>query len=319
MAEAIFLREPDVFREIVPTAGYTSGEVIQLADGRAAYVTSQESLVENQWAGLKVDGVVKLAKTASQVWVKGAPIYWDRSASTATPILAKTGGDFFIGTAADDATSSATTGEVNLNVAPVYQIDLLRDPCTTVIVGSAPPSISYYPGFAKLLFTTATEAQKVDMLSDASFLGTQPFVLEGKVNIDTNGDNAAFDLNFGLANDTHASDADTITESVFFHVNGSDTNIYAESDNAGVAEVAATDTTVDFTAGTEFDFCIDGRVLSDIQMYINGVLVLGSSTFTLASITGPLKLLVHMEKTSDDSPGQLNVMKFAVRLTDVIS
>lgn len=315
MAEAIHNREADVFQEITPSAGYTSGEVIQLADGRAGYITSLTALTTGMAAGLQTTGIATVAKTTSQVWVKGAPIYWDRSAGTATPLLALAGGDFFLGTAADDATSSATTGEVNLNVKPEYQIDLLKDRCTSVATGSTPTLTVLPGGSLKFLIANTSEAECIDALSDKSFLVTQPFVLEGRINIVANGD-ATVDINVGIADGTSTTDADAITTSCFIHVDGNALHINAESDNA-VAEVAATDTTADYAEGTPFDFVLDGRTPSDIQLYINAVQYLASSVFTIAGATGPMKLLVHLEKSSGTEIPQVIVEKLAVRLMDV--
>jgi hypothetical protein len=126
----------------------------------------------------------------------------------------------------------------------------------------------------------------------------------------------------GIANATHASDADTIAESVFLHVDGADTNgavnILAESDD-GTTEVAATDTTVDFAAGTPFEFRIDCRDLTDIQIYINGVNVLPASVFKLNAATGPLKLLAHIEKGANDTLADVRVHHLAIRTTDLAS
>lgn len=316
MAEATFEMRADVIREVTPAAGYTSGEVIQLADGRAGFVTSQKALVENDAAGFQTTGIAKLAKTASVVCIKGSPAYWDRSAGTCTPLLALAGGDFFIGTFADDAASSDTTCLVNLNQQPSYQIDLLKDVSTTVIVGTT-PTVTMQPGHARLLLTSTNEAQKADMLSDKSWLTTQPFILEGRIKVVTNGDSNV-DINVGVADDTHASDCDSIVTSCFFHIDGDALHIKAESDNV-TAEVTATDTTVDYAEGTAFDFVMDARTPSDIQLYINGVNVLPSSVFTIAGATGPIKLLVHLEKSTGSEVPQVNVEKFAVRFTDVTS
>jgi predicted RecA/RadA family phage recombinase len=313
-AEATYFADPDVIQETTPAAGYASGEVIQLADGRAGYVAAARALVSGDPAGLQTKGIVTLAKTASVVCVKGCPAYWDRSAGTCTPLLALTGGDFLIGTFADDAASSDTTCQVILNERPSYQIDLLRDTSTTVVVGTT-PTLTVLPGQVKLLLTSTNEAQKIDMLSDKSWLTTQPFILEGRINIVTNGDGNV-DINVGVADDTHASDADSIVTSCFLHVNGNELHLYAESDNV-TAEVAATDTTVDYAEATAFDFVMDARTPSDIQIYINGVLVLSGSTFTIAGATGPIKLLVHLEKSTGSETPQVNVEKMAIRFMDV--
>ena len=88
---------------------------------------------------------------------------------------------------------------------------------------------------------------------------------------------------------------------MFVHIDGGSLNLYAESDD-GTTEVNATDTTVDFTAGSavsnRFEVWIDARNPADVQIYIDGVLVLGSTVFTLAAATGPLGLLVLLEKVT---------------------
>ena len=123
------------------------------------------------------------------------------------------------------------------------------------------------------------------------------------------------DINVGVANATHASDGDAITESCFIHLDSSgSTNILAESDD-GTVEVNATDTTADWAAGTAFHFAFDGRDESDIQLYINGVNKLPATVFDLSAGTGPLKALFHFEKSANDSLCDVLLSKFEVRLT----
>jgi hypothetical protein len=62
--------------------------------------------------------------------------------------------------------------------------------------------------------------------------------------------NAASDTNIGLANATHATDADSIAEHLFIHLDGGSSTSTPSPD--GTTTVAATDTTVDYTAGTPF-------------------------------------------------------------------
>jgi predicted RecA/RadA family phage recombinase len=316
MAEALLTKDNDVVDVTTPSAGYSSGEVIQLTDGRAAVVQGLKALVSGDSAGLKTSGQVTVAKTASVVILKGAPVYWDRSANTATPLRAAAGADFFLGTALEDAASAAATVLVDLNVQPAYTIDLFRDPADTVIVLTAgTPALTMGPGYAKLAFSTAAEAQKVDALSKCSVPVTIPFILEGRMAVYDIGDEGSVDINVGLANATHANDCDSITESLFLHLDGTSLNILAESDD-GSTEVAATDTTVDAVDDTFFDFAFDARDLTDIQVYINGVLVLGSTVFKLNAATGPLKLLAHIEKGANDTPGEIRIEKLALRCMD---
>lgn len=320
MAESTMKSAPSFVKVITPAAGYTVGQVLQLPDGRAAVVSGTKNLTSGQAASLQVAGERTFAKTASVVCVEGAQMYWDRSANTATPLLAITGADFKVGTVVTDAAATATTVVVNLNCEPEYAIDLLRDPGTSVAVGAGGPALTVHPGYLKFALTTDAQDQKIDLLSDASVPVTIPFIVEGRITIADNGDTADLDINVGVANGTHATDADSITESVFLHFDGNDLKINAESDD-GTTEVAATDTTIAHVEDTYFDFVMDCRDLTDIQIYINGVLALGASVFKLNAATGPMKLLAHVEKynaTPNDTPGELRIQKLALRTTDVV-
>jgi hypothetical protein len=165
-------------------------------------------------------------------------------------------------------------------------------------------------------FSATAEAQKLDWLSKRSFTIASNWILEAVIDVVTNADADVGDLNIGVANGTHASDCDSITESCFFHFDmGADLNLDAESDD-GTTEVAATDTTVDWAVGTPIHLVIDGRDPTDIQMYVNGVLVLGSTTFTLTAATGPLKALFHLEKSANDSPGIVQLDMLRVRTAE---
>lgn len=320
MAEAVIAYDSDVLEVSTPTAGYTGGEVIQLADGRAAFVTGLLARTSGQPAGLKTSGQVTLAKTITVAVLKGAPLYWDRSANTVTPLRAVAGADFFVGVAVADAALAATTVVVDLNVQPQYTIDLMRDPADTAVVLTAgAPALTMGPGYAKLALDDTNEAQKADALSKQSIPVTVPFIVEGRVAIYDIGA-AAVDINIGVANETHASDADQIGESLFLHLDGAVLDILAECDGGaeeGAVEVAATDTLVDAVDDTYFDFAFDCRDLEDIKIYIDGVRVLSTTTFALDVAVGPLCLLAHIEKTSDASTGEIRVEKLALRATDL--
>ncbi|GAG49410.1 unnamed protein product, partial [marine sediment metagenome] len=223
--------------------------------------------------------------------------------------------------AVDDAIAAATTVVVNLNVRPNYTIDLLRDPSDTVLVGSS--VLTQFPGYAKFEIEATSEAQKVDALSQHSIPVTKtapavpvPFIVEGRMAAYVIGSDNTVDMNVGVANETHATSADTIGESVFLHLDEV-LDIFAESDDGSSIEVAATDTLADCVDDTYFDFAIDARDLADIQIYINGVNVLPASVFNVELATGPLKLLVHLEKTTGTATGELRVSKLALRTMDV--
>ena len=319
MAESQYQQEACML-DYTPVGALTAGDVIQLPEGRAAIPSAD--IAAGALGSVQVSGIYKnVTKAASQVWIDGAPIWWDHSANAATCIPRMGAGDrdFYLGTAVGDVASATVTGVVNLNVQPVYEIDLARDAFVPIVVktvvGSTTVEVPHVEprggGIAMILGTTA-EAQKVDLLSERSFAVESNWIIEGEINIVTNSDNAAGDFNIGVASATHATDADSIAEHCFLHTVGRALLSNAQS-KAGTTTVTASGTTVAFVVGTPFSFCMDGRNTSDIQIYINGVLVLPSSVFKLNAATGPLKLLAHLEKTSDDSPGTYQINKLRVR------
>lgn len=319
MADAVLYQEGDDVVDYTAVADVSGGQVIQLPDGRAAVVPTDVDAAE--LGSACTEGIFTVTKTASVVWVDGMELWWDHSANAATYAPANDK-DFYLGVAYGDAAAAATTGKVMLNIRPRYLIDLQTGAFQTVVVktvvGSTTvevPQIYQRGGSSSMVLGTTAEAQKVDLLSTRAFAVESNWIVDGTVNVITNGDAAAVDFNIGVANGTHASDADSITESCFIHIDGAAVDISAESDD-GTTEVAATDTTINFTAGTPFHFLIDGRNTEDIQIYINGALVLGSTVFKLNAATGPLKLLAHLEKSADDSPGTFNIDQLRVRIAN---
>jgi predicted RecA/RadA family phage recombinase len=297
-------------------AALASGEVLQLPDGRAGYVAGLHAVAAGDPAAIQAMGVVTLPKTASVVVLKGDLIYWDRSANTATPLQAVTGADFKIGVAVADAAAADATVDVELNGRPKYLISLVDLFDTVLVLTAGTPAMSMGPGYSKLAFSATAEAQKVDILSKQSVPVTIPFIVEGRIAIYDIGDEASVDINVGLANATHATDADSITERMFLHLDGTSLNIMAESGD-GTTTVASVDTTVDAVDDTFFDFRMDCRNLADIQLYINGVNVLPATVFRLDAATGPLKLLAHIEKGANDTPGDVRIAHLAIRTMDV--
>lgn len=296
-------------------AAVASGEIHQAPDGRAGYYPGLVAAASGDTMKLITEGQVTVPKTASIVILDGGKVYWDHSANKAH-FKKVNDRDFYLGTAVGDAASADTTMTVNLNVEPRYVIDVARDPIDSVIVLTAgTPQLRRLGGAHSLEFSATAEAQKVDILSKDAFAVGANAIVEGAVEIVDDGDASAVDFNIGVANATHASDADSITESCFLHSDGNVVNILAESDD-GTTEVAATDTAVDYALGTRFEFWMDLRDPSDIQIYIDGVLVLSGTTFDLSAATGPLKLLAHLEKSSDDTAGEYHVEWLRARIQE---
>lgn len=313
MAEASLYQNENGL-DITASAAYSAGEVIQLSDGAAGIIS--RTTASGDKASPSREGVYIVDKTASQVWIDGAPIWWDHSANAATcvPPLVAGDRDFYLGTAVGDATASATSGYVNLNERPQYEIDMQRDGGDTAVVLTAgSPYIYSRGGSLEAGFSATAEAQKLDWLSKRSFAKGAKWVLEAVVEVVTNADADVADLSIGVANATHASDADSITESAFFHFDmGADLNLDVESDD-GTTEVAATDSTIDWAVGTPLHLVIDGRDITGLKFYVNGVLTGDAQTKVLTAATGPMKALFHFEKSSNDSPGVVQLDSLRVR------
>lgn len=320
MAEAVKYQDDEGVIDYTPDAAVSGGEVIQLPDGRAAVLPVD--LASGALGAAEAEGIWTVTKTASVVWVDGMPIFWDHSANAATYAPASDR-DFYLGVAYGDATSAATTGKVNLNVRGSYKIDLNRDEFLTVIVktvvGSTTvevPHIRRFGGTHAMIFGATAEAQKLDLLSAQGFAVGSNWIVEGGFNIIDDGDAAAIDFNIGVANGTHATDFNSITERCALHTDANVLDILAWSTD-GTTTVALTDTTTNYALGTPVHFIIDGRNPADIQIYINGVLQLTAETFKLDAATGPLKLIAHLEKTSDDETADYRINYLRVRTAQI--
>jgi predicted RecA/RadA family phage recombinase len=295
--------------DVTPTAAVAAGTVFQLPDGRAAFAPT--AIAAGVKGAVQVKGIVKVAKVITQTMFPSNKVYWDTSASTCN-LLHGGSTDFFLGTVVADASYTATTCFVNLNEQPAFTLSL-RDGYASIPISTAGwPHIYGGGNSVGFKFDLTAEAQKLDALSLRAIATATPGILQALVCINLNGDDAAFDFNVGMADGTHATDADTITSSLFLHTDGTDLNLNFESDNAA-AEVAATDSTLDAVVGTPVLITWDMRDWAAIKVYVNGLRVCDgttgtSRTFTLAGVTGPLKLLAHMEKSSNDSPGNVTVM-----------
>lgn len=318
-AEAVTSKGAAAFMmDAIAPEALSTGEIIQLPDGRAGITASATEVASGDVAGLHTHGQFRVLKTDSIVILDGGKVFWDRSANTATPLQAAAGADFYLGVAVGDAASGDATVVIDLNVRPTYTIDFMRDPGDTVVVLTAGTPFALNRGASLAMgFSATAEAQKVDWISEQSVPVTIPMILECIFCVATVCDADVGDFSIGLANATHASDMDTATETALFHQDsGADVNLDVEADD-GVVEVAAADTGVDLVAGAYVEGWIDARDLTDVKFYVAGQRVVSGSTFQLDSATGPLKAICHLEKTSNDSPGEFRVSHLAIRTPDV--
>lgn len=304
-ADAVYVRSESDYR-ITLAAAASAGEMRQLANGLAAWMQGLNAGATSDQRSFKTEGQVVCPKATSIVLLDGGRAYWDHSANNIT-YKKVNDRDFYVGRVVGDAASADTECTVNLNVNPPPTIDMLRDGFLSVPVGTQAVGAFGFPkpfgGSFSVALTATSEAQKADLLSvDRVALASNP-IAEFVVRLGANGSTSDVDLSVGLANDTHATDADSITESAFFHIDGGSLDILAESDD-GTTEVAATDTTVDITAGSavanRFEFWLDGRDPSNVRYFVNAAEVLAATANlgNIAAATGPLGLLVHLEKVS---------------------
>ncbi len=319
MAEAVTLQSGNAVNWTAD-ATYTKGDVIQWTDGRAGIVGQDVTVGNLTSVFLPEPGeIYTIAKTASMVLLRGGKVYWDYSANKAY-FRKINDQDFYVGRVAVDALSADTTVAVAFGVDPRYDIDAMLDPGLSVPVGTAAAGafgrgVGWKGGGClNLLLTATSEAQKIDWMSkDGWALGANAIV-EFAFSVPTGtAAGGAQDLSLGIASATSATDADAIAKHCFIHVDGNSVNVLAQSKD-GTTTVTATDTLVDLTAGAtnatgvRVECWMDTRDPADVQIYLDGVLVLGSTVFSLTAVTTtPLYLLAHLEKTSSTDAAEVDV------------
>jgi predicted RecA/RadA family phage recombinase len=316
MPDARFQREWDQ-TQLVLASGASIGDVWQMPDGRAAFYNKLAAGSTGDRTQFQTSGVITVTKTNGVTLLDGGRVYWDHSANSATYKPANDR-DFFIGTAEGDAATGDLFCNVNLNVEPVYLLDINRDPCETVFVGTRAIGVMDLQrrgGMHKFNISATNEAQKIDILTQDGFSKDANAIIEAIFNVRDDGSGTAVDVSIGAANATNATDADSITESLFIHLNANDVNIYAESDD-GTTEVTATDTTIDYTAGTPVEVWFDMRNPADVQIYVNAALVLGSTVFNVNAAVGPFKLLAHIEKSVSTDTYELDINRLCARIAE---
>jgi len=301
--EAIY-QQDGCTADYTPVAAVTAGTVLQLPDGRAGIAAAD--IAAGQQGAVIVRGRVTVQKTTSMVLLAGGRAFWDHSANKAH-YKTVNDRDFYLGTVCDDAAAADTTVVVDLNAVQRNTLDLLNGPVLSVPTGTQAAGsggfglAKVYGGSQAILLSATSEAQCIDLFSVDRVAKTACGIAEFELRVAANGSTSDVDFNVGIANETHTSNADSIAESVFFHVDGGSLVVNAESDD-GTTENAAATTGVSLTAGAavsdRLTLWIDFRDPTDIQLYVNGANVLPSTVFTLAAATGPLGLLVHLEKAS---------------------
>lgn len=320
MAQAKFHQE-GVVLDHVADAVITSGDIIQLADGRAAVVpTVPNNMSAGDVVGARVWGVVEVDKTANIALLNGGDVYWDVSAGKAHFRPENGTGDFFLGTCVKDAAAAAAKVLVDLNVHANYEIDLHNpnlhgDGWTAENTdGLGVTSAGIVPGVYTLSFDAVAEVAQAALFSKREVLVSQRPILEARVAVFNIGDNAALDINVGLASASHATDFESIPVFAAVQLDGASLNINTHSDD-GTTDRAPADSTIDAVDDTFFEVWIDCRDDTDVKFYIDGVLVNTSAAKRVltAALAVSVAAIAHIEKTSDDTVADFRVSKLRVR------
>lgn len=307
----------------VADAAYSAGDVIQLRDGRAGVVSVD--VESGKSVGVFVCGIFEVQKTTSMVLLKGGRSYWDHSADKAY-FRALNDRDFYLGAVQADAAAADTTAMVALNERVVYAVDAatsagLSVPVGTAAAGAFGRGVGWKGGGClNLLLTATSEAQKIDWLSKDGFGVGAKAIVEFAFSVPTgSAAGGTQDLNIGVADGTHASDADSVANHVFMHFDGNATKLNFQSKSTGKSTVTATDSTTTLTAGAtnaagvRKEVWLDLRDPADVQVYVDGVNVLPSSVFDVSGAT-TLQLLAHLEKTTGTDTAEADVDFLRARL-----
>jgi predicted RecA/RadA family phage recombinase len=312
MPDAMYVRNFEEERVLLESSS-SVGEVRQLADGRAAVFVAKVGTTSaagsaGDYGDFKTAGEYDFPLASSVKLLAGARAWWDHSANNVT-YRRNNDRDFYLGRVSSD--SASNTVRVEINVDARYDWELGRDPHDTVITGTQglnTMGVFQRGGAYKFILSATNEAQKMDILGKDGFALGANAIIEFDVDVVDDGAGTVVDVSVGVANATHATDADLITDSLFMHLNANDVNIYFESD-----EVTATDSTIDYTAGTRFHVVMDMRNPADVDIYVNGAQVLAATTFNVNASVATWFPLIHVEKTSSTDAYEIDIDGFRVR------
>ena len=314
-AEAI-LAYPAGEQKFSTTIPLNSGDVIQLPDGRAAVKGGLTAAASGDSVASYTEGVFRVLKAAGICLLRGGRAYWDRVNGVAT--FAQPSGAFYIGRVAADAAATDTSVLIDFNII-VSDLIALKDgrwTSTPVKTAGSPAATrdAVGSGFAFSLDNT-NEAQKIDAISIGGVRTIDGPILEGRIAIHDKGNNAALTIFLGLASGSNAAAFTNITDYCGFVFVGNSLEINAISTD-GTTTVAKTDTTVLAVADTFNEFWLDARNPAAVDLYVDGVLMLTATVFSLAKAAGPLFPLLWVGKTANATTADVTVDFLRLRSTD---
>jgi hypothetical protein len=295
MADAAKVRDWNDNRLTIQSA-IAGGKLFQLRDGRGAYYNSQIAASLGT-ANLRFDSIDQVViPKAAVALLDGGRVFWDRLNSVGTFKRLGANRGFYMGRGIGDALSTDATATVSLNIDPPYDLDLAGQPFASALLGTT-MLLNRRGGAHDMVLSATNEAQKVDALGDEILLSTGKGIIEARIKVITGGAGATAKFNVGIAGGTHATNADSITQRLFCHLNSNDTKIYFESGD-GTNSVAATDSLKTFTVGTAFEVWFDVRDPTNVKLYVEGIQVLPGTVFNISAGVSNWFLLAHLVKTA---------------------
>jgi len=172
---------------------------------------------------------------------------------------------------------------------------------------------SAHGGVLTFSFDAVAEAATADL-----YMASIPFdidanlIVEFRLGIFDIGDNVALDINFGMADGTHATDFDQIAAYAAFHLNGASLLCLAHSDD-GTIDTAEVTTGITLVDNAYNNFKIDFSDTASVKFYINDVRVASGTAFDMSAFTGLLTPIVHIEKTGNNTTADVRVDRIRVQ------
>jgi predicted RecA/RadA family phage recombinase len=313
LADVTYVREDSKITLAALEAAANAFELRQLMDGRPGWMQGANAAAAGDQRDFRPNAIVNIPKTAGIALLAGGKVFFDRSARTAT-FKPNNDRDYYVGTAYRDAAAEDAAVSVILGAKQERIIDLnFPDWITENTDGLGVTNL--FGNAAKLAFDAVAEVAQAAIVSERTIPPNANPIVEIRFKVVDGGDDAALDVDIGIASGTHATDFEAIAEFVAFHLDGNSVNISAHSDD-GATDVPVTDTTVDYALGTTLEGWIDARDRDNVKLYVEGVRVLASTTFQLTASSGPLKAIVLMEKSNDDTPAEIRVLELGVRISE---
>lgn len=321
--------------------GATAGWVIAAADNLPYVATLAASQTGSTLilplTGLRLGDTITGFTVISQIESAGGTVTIDGDLRAVTNVAADPT-DASISTmtqvsvTADTASAQAKTGltevvtsgksyYLKLTATTAAATDIILQHCEVMIqrASNGEAALVRLGGAHKFTLTLANQAQKVDLISVDGFSKDANAIVEIVFTVPDDGAGTVVDVSLGVANSSHATDGDAITEHVFVHLDANATAIKAQSKD-GVTTVAATDTTKVYVQGAavanRVTVTLDMRNPADVQIYVDHVLVLSATVFNVNAAVGPFFLLAHIEKTVAADAYQLSLHSMRCRIME---